>query len=325
MTIRRKFLKAGAGLFAGLHGMNAFAQEYPVRPIRMLVGFPPGQATDLIARMVGVELAKSLGQPLITDNKPGAGATLAADAAAKAAPDGYTLLMSSSGPLCVAPSLYPKLPYDPLKDLIPISLIAKVPLVLVVNPAVPAKTFLEFLQLAKAPGTGLDYGSSGSGITNHLVMEMLRSMEKLNLTHVPYKGSGPAITDLIGGTIKVMFDTAPVTLPHVRSGRLRALAVTSSSRLPDLPNVPTIAESGLRVFEAVTWAALLAPRGTPPAILSRLNRDTIQAVSSLEVRTKLLALGAIPVSSSLEETAAYVRSETIKWGGIVREGKITID
>jgi len=319
---RREFISSSALALAPMPFSSLGADPYPNRSIRTFVGFPPGNSSDVVARIVTDEMRKSMGQTFIIDNRPGASGTLAAEATARSTPDGYSMLVSSAGPLCVAPSMYPKLGYDPLKDFIPITLTNTIPLALVVSATSPIKTFAEFLESAKSTGPALAYASSGNGITNHLVMEMLKSAAKLNVTHIPYKGSAAAVTDLIGGSIPAMFDTTPALLPLIRGGKIRPLAVTSAKRLAELPGIPTIAESGFPGFEGIAWNVILVPQGTPSAIVDRLHAEASKALLTPEARAGFQNLGLVPNPTPLGETQAWLRTETEKWGRIVREGRI---
>ena len=250
---------------------SANAQPYPTKPVKVMVGFPPGQATDIIARTIAEELSKSLGQQYYVDNRPGAAGIIGTEAVAKAPADGYTLLMSSSGPLAVNPGLYPKLPYDPIKDLAPVLLVARVPEYSVANPAFPPNNVKELIEYAKANPGKVNYASAGSGVTNHLIMESFRSTVGIQLTHIPYKGSPPAIADLIGGQVQLMFDTGPATLTHVRNGKLKILGVGTLERAQATPEVLTIAEQGYPGFEGIAWVGLVAPKETPQPIIAKLR------------------------------------------------------
>ena len=316
--------KAAAILLALVAG--AAQAAYPDKPIRLVVGFPPGQATDIIARAAARKLQEVLGQSVIVDNKAGAAGIIGSEIVAKAPPDGYTLLVSSSGPLAINPSLYSKLSYSPMRDFEPVTLLAVVPLFLAVNPAFPAQTAADLVKLAKASPGKINYGSGGSGITSHLAMELLKHSQGIDLTHVPYKGSPAAITDLIGGQVQLMFDTGPALLPHMRSGKLRILAVGSRSRNPAAPNVPTMSEAGLGNFEAPAWIGLVAPKGTPREIVDTLNK-ALQAAwrDAPEVKEQMTALGAEATSMTTAEFGRYIQSEMEKWALAVKLSGAKVD
>jgi tripartite-type tricarboxylate transporter receptor subunit TctC len=314
----------------GLCAFSALASAqnpaaYPTKPVRIVVGFPPGQATDTIARILAEKLTTRLGQPFIVDNKPGAAGIIGTEAALKAPADGYTLLFSSSGPLAVNPSLYSKLPYDPVADIQPIALAVRVPLFLVVNPNAPYKSLKDLVDAARAEPGKINYASGGSGVTNHLAMEMLKSALNVNLTHVPYKGGPPAVSDLIAGHVTVMFETGPAVIPHVNAGRLRAIAVGSASRSSAQPQLPTISEEGVPGFDAVAWVGLVGPAGIPAPIVQKLNAEVGAVFSMPDVRERLMALGAEPAPDSVEEFRAYIRSEMAKWGKAVRDSGAKAD
>jgi tripartite-type tricarboxylate transporter receptor subunit TctC len=298
---------------------------YPNRTVRILVGFPPGQATDVVARAIAQRLTETMGQQFIVDNRPGAAGIIGSEQAAKATPDGYTLLMSSSGPLAVNPGLYSKLPYDPVKDFAPITVATTVPLFLVANPGFAPNTVKELVTAAKAAPGKISYASGGNGVTNHLAMELFKSTADINMVHVPYKGGPPALTDLIAGQVTVMFETGPGALPHVRSGKLKGIAVGGLRRSSAAPELPTVAESGFPGFEAVAWIAMAAPAGTPPQIISRLNAEIVNMLNLPETRERFIALGAEPVGNKPEEFAAYLKSEIAKWGKVVRESGAKVD
>jgi tripartite-type tricarboxylate transporter receptor subunit TctC len=315
-------------LFAGtvaliglaLCAMPAAAQAtYPSRPITIVVGFSAGGTTDIIARLIGEELRKSWGQPVVVDNKPGAGGNIGAAFVAKARPDGYTLLIGSVGPLAINASLYAKMPYDNLRDFTPICLIVHVPNVLVVNPkAMPVQNFAEFVALAKSNPGKYFFSSTGTGTSSHLSGELLKSLTGIEATHVPYKGA-VALNDLLAGEqVHFMFATIPSVVEFIRVGRLRALAVTSKTRSALMPNVPTVAESGFPDFEASSWFGLLGPADLPRDIVVKLQAEVARALTVREIRESLIQQGADPVGSTPEEFGAYIRAETVKWEKVVR-------
>jgi tripartite-type tricarboxylate transporter receptor subunit TctC len=297
----------------------AQAQDpYPSKPLRLIVPFPPGGSTDIVARIVAQKLALRLGQSIVVENRGGAGGTLGAAAAAKATPDGYTLMVGSTSTHAVAPSVYSKLAYDPVKDFAPVSMIATTPYLLVVNSGFSTKTLKEFVALAKAQPGKLNYASAGTGSTTHLAMEMLKSASNTFIVHIPYNGNGPAGTAIVAGQVEALFGSLPAVLPFVRSGKLRALAVGTLVRSPSLPEVPTVAESGYPGFEASLWLAVFAPAGTPAPVLERLQKEiraVVQAPDSADVIGKA---GAEPVSSSPAELAAIVRDGIVKYAKVVK-------
>jgi len=293
--------------------------------VRIIVGFPPGQATDIVARLVAEKLTSRLGQSFIVDNKPGASGIIGTEITIKSPADGYTLLFSSSGPLAVNPGLYAKLPYDPIRDLQPISLAATVPLFLVVNPEIKATNVRELVALAKAEPGKLNYASGGSGVTNHLVMEMFRSVAGINVVHVPYKGGPPAVADLIGGQVAMMFETGLGVVPHIRSGKLRALGVGSAKRSLALPELPTVAEQGFPGFDGVAWIGWAGPAGMSRALAEKLSAETAAIVALPDVRDRLLSLGAEPASDTPEEFAAYIRAEIAKWSKVIKDSGAKVE
>jgi tripartite-type tricarboxylate transporter receptor subunit TctC len=320
-TIRKALVAASVWLTAGL----ALA-AYPDKPIRLVVGFPPGQATDLVARTAARKLQEALGQPVIVDNKPGAAGIIGSDLVAKSAPDGYTLVVGSSGTMAINPSLYSKLPYHPLKDFEPVSILSVVPLFLAVNPAFPAKTAAELVQQAKAAPGKINFGSGGSGVTSHLTMELLKHSLGIDLTHVPYKGSPAAVTDLVGGQINTMIDTGPALLPHMRTGKLRILAVASEKRNAAAPDVPTMAEAGLGNFVAPAWVGLAAPKGTPKEIVEALHKALVANWRDApDVREQLNGLGAEPAVNTPAEFTKYIQSEIDKWALAVKLSGAKVD
>ena len=312
---------------AGLIALGGLAHAaYPDRPIRLIVGFPPGQATDMIARVAAKKLQDTLGQPVIVDNKPGAAGIIGSELVAKASPDGYTLLVGSSGTMAINPSLYSKLPYHPLRDFEPVTLLSVVPLFLAVNTDFPAKTAADLVSLAKASPGKYNYGSGGSGVTSHLTMELLKNAQGFDITHVPYKGSPAAVTDLLGGQISAMIDTGPALLPHMRTGKLRILAVASEKRNAAAPNVPTMEEAGLGHFVAPAWIGLAAPKGTPKEVVDKLNKALAgNWRDAPDVKDQLTALGAEPAMMKPDEFSKYIQSEIDKWAIAVKLSGARVD
>ena len=300
------------------------AQAYPSKPIRWIVPFPPGGSTDILARVMGQKLTESWGQPVIIENRGGAGGTLGAGEAAKAPADGYTLLMGAIHHT-IATSVYPKLSYDFERDFAPITVVANVANVLVVNPAVPANTTRELIAYAKANPGKLSYGSAGIGTAHHLIGEQFNLLAGVNIVHIPYKGSSPAVADLVGGQVQVMYDTVASALPHIRAGKLRPLAVATATRAPALPEVPTIAESALPGFEVTTWFGALAPARTPKDIIAKLNAEMVRILAMPDVKKRLFDAGAEPVGNTSEQMAAQIKRETEEFGKIVRLAKITAE
>jgi tripartite-type tricarboxylate transporter receptor subunit TctC len=297
--------------------------DYPNRPLRLVVTVPPGGAADFIARLVGGKLSESLGQPVLVENRGGAGGTIAADAVAKAAPDGYTVLQNSITTHGVGPHLYSKLPYDPVKDFAPVSGLALLPLIMAVNADLPAKSVSELLAFAKL--NSLNFASSGNGGAPHMAAELFKSVTGAPLTHVPYKGSGPAVADLVGGRVQIMFDAAPSLIAHIRSGRLRVLAAASAERNRLLPEVPTFGELGYPKVAVSLWYGLLAPAGTPKPVVEKLNREVAKALGSPDVREKLLAQGAEPMPGTPEAFASFMQEEMAKWAPVVKQAGVKLD
>lgn len=313
-------LKKIVALLCGLSfGLTATAQEsYPTRPVRIIVPFPAGQATDLLARTVGQHFSKALGQSFYIDNKPGASAIIGVEAAKNAAADGYTLLMASSGPLAINPTLYKKLPYDPIKDFQPIGMVAVVPQFLVATKNFPANDLKGLISYVKQNPGKVNFGSGGAGLTNHLTMEMLKSMTDMQITHVPYKGAAAAVTALVSGEVELMFESGPPVIPFIKRDQLKVFAVGSQRHSLALPDVATVAEAGVPGFNAQSWAVLLAPAGTPKAIVQKLNAELKVALTAPEVKERFLGLGAEPTIATPEETAAYMQSEVQTWGKAVK-------
>ncbi|MDB5809577.1 MAG: hypothetical protein JWN94_1699 [Betaproteobacteria bacterium] len=310
-----------------LNTLNAHAQNstrdtaFPTKPIRFVVPFAPGGGTDIVARLIAQRLNDGLGQPVVVDNRGGAGCTLGSDIVCKAPPDGYTLLLGNIS-LAFNPWLYKSLPYNALKDLAPVSMVAVQPNIVVVHPSVPAKSLKEFIEYARANPGKLSFASAGAGSGTHLAGEMLKDRLKIDMVHVPYKGTGPAIIDLIGGQVQVLISTFASALPHVKSGRLRALGVTSAKRSPATPDVPTLMEAGVPDYDYSTWYALFMPAGTPPTIIGKVNGVTRQALAAEDIKQKFDAQGVEPWSNTPAELAAYFRAETDKWGKVVRAANI---
>lgn len=315
------------GAFAAIllaHGV-APAQDYPTRPIQVLIPFAGGSASDVLARIVTDKMAASLGQRFVIDNRPGAGGNIGTLAAVKAAPDGYTLLIAASGPLAVNKALYRNLPYDPERDLQPISLMAILPNIIVVNSKVPVNSVAELVALAKSRPKQLNYGSIGNGSSQHLAGAYFEQVAGIQMTHVPYRVTGQLVSDIVSGEIQVSFQLMPNVHAQLQAGQVRPLAVTAEKRLAALPDVPTIAEAGVPGYEAAGWFALLAPRGTPKPIIDRLHREFSTAMADPEVRQRFIDLGSEPATSTPDELAAFMAAEVAKWTDIIRRGGITIE
>ena len=300
----------------------AEAQNYPDRPIHVIAPFPAGGLADVLARSVGDEMSKSLGQPVIIENRTGAGGNVGADAVAKAVPDGYTLMMSSAGILTANPFLYAKMPFDAESAFIPVSNVADMPMMVVVNPKMEAKTLGELVAFARAQPGKLNFGSPGIGTTGHLGLAMLMHAANVKITHVPYRGAAPAVADLIAGQIDGVVDNPPTVLQHIEGGRLRALAVAAKTRMVQLPNLPTAAEAGVANYEATSWFGIVAPAGTPPAIVARLHKEIVAALRTPAMQERFAKSGARLVGNSPEEFAAQIRTERVKWGEIIRAANI---
>jgi len=327
MKIRRSVLGLAATTafaFAALGPADAQA-SYPERPITMVVPFPAGGSTDLVARVVAEKMSQDLGQQVVVDNRGGAGGNVGAAAAAKADPDGYTILMGTVATHALNPALYKKMPYDPVKDFAPISLLVVVPNVLVVNPDFPAHSVAELIALLKAKPGEYSYASSGNGTPLHLSGELFKTMAGVDMVHVPYKGAGPALIDVMGGHVPIMFDNLPSSTEHIKAGKLRGLAVTTAGRAPSMPDLPTIAESGLPGYETYTWNALFAPAGTPPEVIAKLNEAALQALADPGVQAKLQGFGAQVKGSTPDELGAHVQAELAKWAPVVKASGAQID
>jgi tripartite-type tricarboxylate transporter receptor subunit TctC len=301
------------------------AEDYPTKPIVLVVPFAPGGSSDFLSRLIGSKLTEAWKQQVVVESRPGGAGNIAMDAVQRAKPDGYTLILGHVGTLAVNPAMFAKLPYDPIKGFAPVSLIATVPTVLVVNPNLPVKTFKEFIDLAKAkPGT-INYGSAGNGSSGHLAMEYLKQTAGIDIIHVPYKGTGPMVTDLLGGSTQATFTGATPLIPHIKQGKLRPLAVGDAKRVAALPDVPTVAESGYKGFETSQWYGIMAPAGTPDAIVRKLSAEINRILKSPDVIARLASDGSVARGSTPEEFASFILTEQKRWGQVVKSAKITAD
>lgn len=317
---------AGLTLLAVLAAVgSAFAQAYPAKPVRVVVPFPPGGPADILARAIGQHLTERWSQQVVIDNRAGAGGTIGTDIAAKAAPDGYTLLMGFVGTHAINPSLYGKLPYDNVKSFEPVGLVATATIILVLHPSVPAKSVGEMISLAKSKPGELTFGSPGNGTPQHLAGELFNTMAGVKMGHIPFKGAVPAINDLLGGRISLIFSSAPPALPHVKTGKLRALAVTSAKRSPIAPDLPTISESGLPGYEVINWYGVLAPAGTQQAIVAKLNAEIVKILNISDVKERLSVVGIETLSSTPAQFSAFIKDETAKWAKVVKFSGARVD
>ena len=301
---------------------HAYAQPYPAKPIRMIVGYPPGGGTDIVGRMMAQKFSENFGHTVIVDNRGGATGNIGTELAARATPDGYTLLMGNVAPNAINVSLFKKIAFDPVNDFAPVSLVALTPNMLVVHPSVPVKTIKDLIALAKAKLGAYNYASAGIGSSSHLAGALFGILTGTNIVHVPYKSGGPAMVDVLAGQTQLYFGTMPGVMPHVKSGKLRPVAVTSDKRSQTLPEFPTIAESGVTGYEAATWYGLLAPAQTPRAIVERLHREVVKILGVAEMRERLVAQGFEPVGGTPEQFGAYIKTEIAKWGKVIREAGI---
>jgi tripartite-type tricarboxylate transporter receptor subunit TctC len=317
-------IAAGVGMI--LSPVLSVAQtDYPNKPVRLIIGFPPGGSTDIVGRITALKLGERLGQQVIVDNRGGAGGTIGADIAAKAAPDGYTLTVGTTSTHAVAAGAYSKLPYDPVRHFAPVSLVAITPYLLVVNPQVPANTLSEFVALAKSQPGKLNYASAGNGSTTHLAMEMLKDAAKMDLVHIPYKGNAPADVAILANEVQAVFGSMPALLQNVKANKVRALAVGTARRSPALPDVATVAELGYPGFEAALWLGILAPAGTPQPVIERLNRELTAIVATADFRTLMDKNGAEPISNTPEQFAAMIRAEVDRYTRVVKAVGIKLD
>jgi tripartite-type tricarboxylate transporter receptor subunit TctC len=322
----KTWLHIAALLFAVLSvAAPVSGQQYPVRPVRMLIGFPPGGGTDIVGRIVAQKLSENLGQPVVPENRGGATGMVAAELAARAAPDGYTIMMAHISAMSILPWLYPKMAYDTAKDFAPITLAAIGPNLLVVHPSLPVKNTKELIALAKARPGQLHYASPGSGSVQHLSGELFKLQAKVDMLHVPYKGSGQSIVDLIAGHVQLNFDAVPVVIGHARQGRLRALAVTSEKRSALLPDIPTVSEAGVPGFDMGTWWGLVAPAAVNKDVVAKLYAESIKVLKQPDVRDRLANVGAEPGGNTPEQFGAFIRSESVKYARIVKDANIKID
>ena len=303
----------------------AIAQPYPSKPIRLIVPYPPGGGTDIFARIVGAKLGEALGQQVVIEQRPGAGGVIGAEAAAKAAPDGYTLVIGQASNLAINPNLMSRLPYDPVRDFAPITLIATSPNLLVVHPSLPVHSVKDLVTLAKNRPGSINYASAGNGSPGHLAAEYFKTVAKINLVHIPYKGATPALTDVIAGQVSLYFTSPVAAQPYVQSGRLRQIAVTSGQRFPPLPDVPTIAEAGYREVDMTSWWGLLAPAGVARDIVARLNAETLKVLGTTEMKERLAGQGAVVVTNTPEQFAAYIKTEITNWSRIVKASGARLD
>ena len=309
----------------GMAVAQTAAPGWPSRPIRFIVPFPPGGGTDVNARIIAPRLAAALGQQVVVENRTGAGGMVGTEVVAKSAPDGYSMVIATIGPIAINPSLYAKMTYDPAKDLAPVTITGEVPNGLVVHPTLPAKTLKELIALAKQRPRELNYGSSGAGAGDHLAAEMLGAMSGIRMTHVPYKGGPLAMVDLMAGNIQLIFATLATGMPYIRAGRVRTLAVAGSQRFALLPDVPTVAEAGVPGFAVNNWAGIFVAGATPRPIIERLNSEIVKALAPADVRQKLLEMGLVSATNTPEQFASYIQAETVRWAKVVKDAGIKLD
>jgi tripartite-type tricarboxylate transporter receptor subunit TctC len=302
----------------------ATAQAYPAKPIRWISPWPAGGANDIFSRAIGQKIGESLGQQVLVDNRPGAAGTIGSDIAAKAPADGYTLVMGSSPTHAIAPALYPALPYDPLRDFSAVTLVGSVPNVLVLHPSVPAKTVKEFIAVAKARPGKLNFASTGNGTSQHLSAELFKFMAGLDMVHIPYKGTAPALTELVAGQVDLAFENMPALIPHIQAGRLRALAVTTTKRSAVMPELPTIAEAALPGYDASVWFGVFAPAGTPRPVVERLHGEILKALQTQDLKSRMVAMGTDVSGMGPDDFSAYVRKEIPKWANLVKAAGVKV-
>ena len=321
----KSLFKCAVALACALAAVAASAQQYPTKPVRWIVPFPPGGGTDVISRAIAQKLTEAWGQQVIADNRPGSGGTIGLAAATKSPADGYTVVLGQLANVAIAPALYTRLPYDPVKELQPVTLVLSAPLILVAHPSLPAKNTRELLALARAKPDAITFGSPGNGTTGHLAAEVIKSTTGVKMTHVPYKGASPAITGLLGGEIAIYVSSIPPALPFMKAGRLKALGVTSAKRTATLPDVPTIAESGLPGYEVTNWYGVMVPAGVPKDILARLHTEIVRILQLPDVRQRFAGEGGDVAPNTPEQFAAFIRSEIAKWGKAVKDSGARVD
>jgi len=321
----KSLFKCAVALACALAAVAAPAQQYPTKPVRWIVPFPPGGGTDVISRAIAQKLTEAWGQQVIADNRPGSGGTIGLAAATKSPADGYTVVLGQLANVAIAPALYTRLPYDPVKELQPVTLVLSAPLILVAHPSLPAKNTRELLALARAKPDAITFGSPGNGTTGHLAAEVIKSTTGVKMTHVPYKGASPAITGLLGGEIAIYVSSIPPALPFMKAGRLKALGVTSAKRTATLPDVPTIAESGLPGYEVTNWYGVMVPAGVPKDILARLHTEIVRILQLPDVRQRFAGEGGDVAPNTPEQFAAFIRSEIAKWGKAVKDSGARVD
>lgn len=311
-------------LALSLVAITGYTQPFPGKPTRIIIGFPPGGAIDVVTRMLAPRLSEAFGQPVIVDNRPGANGVLATDLVAKSPPDGHTIFIGTLGNLAMNPSFYPNLPFNMDKDLTPVTQVASVAFMLLAHPSVPFKSVPELIAYAKANPGKVNYSSSGNGSTPHLTGELFNSLAGVKTTHIPYKGAAPAITDLIGGQVQISYDAVATSVAHINAGRLRGIAVTGTKRVSMLPNTPTVAET-VPGYEVVNWFGMVAPAGTPRAAIARWRNEIVKVLNVPEIRDKLRALGTDPVGSTPEEFGSFMKAETVKWARVIKEANIRVE
>jgi tripartite-type tricarboxylate transporter receptor subunit TctC len=322
--MKNKIFLGACALVAVALAAPAAAQSYPSKPVRFILPFPPGGPTDILGRIIGQRLAVQLNQPVVPENRPGAGGNVGTEFAAKQPADGYAIVLASPS-LSISPGLYKKLGYDPVKDFAPITLVAQIPNVLLVHPSVPAKTLKEFVQLAKSHPGKLNFGSGGLGTSNHLGSEMLKGLTGINMVHVPYKGSNEAMIGMIGGHVDMVVIGVPPTLPHIKAGRVRPLAVLAAERLPYLPDVPTSKEAGIANYEVITSYGILAPAGTPREVINRLNAEWLKIAVMAETKERMSGAGYEPMTSTPEQYGEFIKTEMVRWAKVIKDANVKIE
>ena len=322
--MRKQFIAGMCAVLAAAAALPLHAQTYPSKPVRFILPFPPGGPTDILGRIIGQKLAPQLGQPVVAENRPGAGGNVGTEYAAKQPADGYAMVLASPS-LSISPGLYSKLGYDPVRDFAPISLVAQTPNILLVHPSVPARTLKELVQLAKAHPGKLNFGSGGLGTSNHLGSEMLKGLTGIDMVHVPYKGSNEAMIGMIGGHVDMVVIGVPPTIPHIKAGRVRPLAVLAAQRLPYLPEVPTSKEAGVPNYEVITSYGILAPAGTPREVINRLNAEWIKIAALADTKERMGAAGFEPMTSTPEQYGEFIKTEMVRWAKVIKDANVKIE